>query len=88
MLPCFMVNKAYQAARLSVHHHHHHHRRGRVAGDGRRVVAPPCPRSTARLQRSPVGIGVNSYWAQGLKPPPHIYDQGARLYDEPPTFVT
>ena len=33
-------------------------------------------------------IGVNSYWAQGLKPPPHIYDQGARLYDEPPTFVT
>ena len=35
------------------HHHHHHH--GRVTGDGRRVVTPPCPRSTARLQRSPVG---------------------------------
>ena len=31
----------------------HHH--GRVAGEGRRVVAPPCPRSTARLQRSPIG---------------------------------
>ena len=29
-------------------------------------------------------IGVNSYWAQGLKPPPHFYDHGARLYDEPP----
>ena len=29
--------------------------RGRVAGEGRRVVAPPCPRSTARLQSSPVG---------------------------------
>ena len=33
-----------------------------------------------------VFIGVNSYWAQGLKPP-HFYDHGARLYDEPPTFV-
>ena len=33
-------------------------------------------------------IGVNSYWAQGLKPT-HFYDHGARLYDEPPpTFVT
>jgi len=30
-------------------------------------------------------IGVNSYWAQGLKPP-HFYDHGARLYDEPPHF--
>ena len=27
----------------------------RVAGEGRRVVAPPCPRSTARLKSSPVG---------------------------------
>jgi len=35
-----------------------------------------------------VFIGVNSYWAQGLKPPPHFYDHGARIYDEPPTFVT
>ena len=33
----------------------HRHRHGRVAGEGRRVVAPPCPRSTARRQRSPVG---------------------------------
>ena len=37
------------------HHHHHHHYHGRVAGEGRRVVAPPCPRSTARLQSSPIG---------------------------------
>ena len=34
---------------------HHHHRQVRIAREGRRVVAPPCPRSTARLQRSPVG---------------------------------
>jgi len=27
----------------------------RIAGEGRRVVAPPCPRSTARRKRSPVG---------------------------------
>ena len=33
--------------------HHHHH--GRVAGEGRRVVALPCPGSTAHLQSSPVG---------------------------------
>jgi len=33
-----------------VYRHH-----GRVAGEGRRVVAPPCPRSTARLRRSPIG---------------------------------
>jgi len=26
-----------------------------LAGEGRRVLAPPCPRSTTRLQRSPVG---------------------------------
>ena len=39
----------------------------------------------ARIQG--VYIGVNSYWAQGLKPP-HFYDHGALLYDEPPTFVT
>jgi len=31
-----------------------------------------------------ITIGVNSYWAQGLKPP-HFYDHGARLYDERPT---
>ena len=34
-----------------------------------------------------LSISVNSYWAQGLKPL-HFYDHGARLYDEPPTFVT
>ena len=33
------------------HHHHQFH----VADEGRRFVAPPCPRSTARLQRSPIG---------------------------------
>ena len=36
----------------STHNHHHH---VRVAGEGRRVVAPPCQRSTARLQSSPIG---------------------------------
>jgi len=34
---------------------YHHHHQVRVASDGRSVVAPPCPRSTARLQRSPIG---------------------------------
>ena len=38
---------------VSVHDHHHHY--VRVVSEGRRVVAPPCPRSTARLQRSPIG---------------------------------
>jgi len=44
---------------------HHHHHRCRIAGDGRRVVAPPCPRSTARLQRSPVGRveSFRSWWS-------------------------
>ena len=32
-----------------------------------------------------LAIGVNSYWAQGLKRP-HFYDHGACLYDEPPHF--
>ena len=41
--------------RQSVKFHHHHHHQVRVAGEGRRVVAPPCLRSTARLQSSPVG---------------------------------
>jgi len=36
------------------HEPHHHHRR-RIAAEGRRIVAPPCPRSTARLQSSPIG---------------------------------
>ena len=37
------------ATRSRFHHQFH------VADEGRRVVAPPCPRSTARLQRSPIG---------------------------------
>ena len=37
-------------------------------------------------RRLVISIGVNSYWAQGLKPP-HFYDRGARLYDEPPHFL-
>ena len=37
------------------HWQHHHHHQFHVADEGRRVVAPPCPRSTARLQRSPIG---------------------------------
>jgi len=36
-----------------LHHYHHYH--GRVAGDGRRVVAPPCPRPTARLPPKKTG---------------------------------
>ena len=36
----------------TTHHHHHHYH---VASEGRRVVAPPCPWSTARIQRSPTG---------------------------------
>jgi len=35
------------------HYHHHHH--GWVASEGCHVVAPPCPQSTAHLQRCPVG---------------------------------
>ena len=41
----------------------------------------------ATLHVGLIGIGVNSYWAQGLKPPPHFYDHGARLYDEPPPLL-
>jgi len=51
-------------------HHHHHHHHGCVAGEGRRVVAPPCPRSmsTARLQSSPVGPVAESFrsWSSHL----------------------
>ena len=39
----------------TIHRHHHYHHHFHVADEGRRVVAPPCPRSTARLQRSPIG---------------------------------
>ena len=50
------------------HRRRHHHHHGRVAGEGRRVVAPPCPRSTARLQSSPVGRRVESFrsWSSHL----------------------
>ena len=34
-------------------------------------------------------IGVNSYWAQGLKPPPTFMIMGlAYMTSPPPTFVT
>jgi len=49
---CDWKVKPYAFSYGSNHHHHHH---GRSASDARSVVAPPCPRSTARLQRSPVG---------------------------------
>jgi len=39
------------ACRRTKHHRSHH----RVTGGGRRVVAPPCPRSTALPRRFPVG---------------------------------
>ena len=39
----------------NLENHRRRRRRRRVAGEGRRVVAPPCPRSTARLQSSPIG---------------------------------
>ena len=50
------------------HHHHHHHHQVRVASEGCRVVAPPCPRSTARLRRSPIGRRVESFrsWSSHL----------------------
>ena len=41
----------YTSTSPRYHHHHQFH----VADEGRRVVAPPCPRSTAHLQRSPIG---------------------------------
>ena len=52
-----------------------------IASEGRRVVAPPCPRSTARLQRSPVGR-VKSYhsWSS------HLF-RGRPGRQHPHTFV-
>jgi len=58
----------------------HHH--GRIAGQGRRVIAPPCPRSTARLQRSPIGR-VESFrsWSSHLfRGRRHVWS-GGRLSD-------
>ena len=42
-----LINSVMIQSCTLIHHHH-----GR---EGRRVVAPPCPRSTARLHRTPVG---------------------------------
>jgi len=62
------VVHAWKSNRFSSNHHHHHYHDGRVAGEGRRVIAPPCPRSTARLQSSPVGRRVESFhsWSTHL----------------------
>ena len=35
-----------------------------------------------------VFIRVNSYWAQGLKPPPTFMIMGLAYMTSPPTFVT
>ena len=51
----WVSNADHCTARIVAYMQWYHHRHGRVAGEGRRVVAPPCPRSTARLQSSPVG---------------------------------
>ena len=63
--PLFVESPEYQG---NVIPNHHHHRKVRVANEGRRVVAPSCPRSTARLQRSPVGRRVESFrsWSSQL----------------------
>jgi len=47
-----MVICVFKIAYVSVEIHHH---QVRVASEGRRVVAPPCQRSTARIQMSPIG---------------------------------
>jgi len=53
-LCCFNRNNLTAVpSRLEITNRHHDH--GRIADEGRRVVAPRCPRSTARLQSSPVG---------------------------------
>jgi len=60
-------NDTPRAAARSWPSPHHHHHQVRVAGEGRRVVAPPCPRSTARRQRSPVGrVGSFRSWSSHL----------------------
>ena len=63
---------------------HHHH--GRVAGEDRRVIAPPCPRSTARLQSSPIGRVESFYsWSiylfRGRPGGRHHVRSGGRLSD-------
>jgi len=53
--PMYHVNQTGARSVTHARKHYRHRRYGRVASEGRRVVAPPCPRSTARLQRSPIG---------------------------------
>ena len=43
------MERVCESTTVNTRHHH-----GRVAGEGCGVVAPPCPWSTACLQRSPV----------------------------------
>jgi len=38
--------------------------------------------------RKSLRIGVNSYWAKGLKPPPTFMIMGLAYMTSPPTFVT
>jgi len=54
---CVCVGPTSTSSVMSFHHHHHH---DHVDGEGRRVVAPPCPRSTARFQSSPI-VRVESF---------------------------
>jgi len=51
---CFVTIKCCRLSSTRQYNHHHHHQ-VRVASEGRRVVAPPCPQLTACLQRSPIG---------------------------------
>ena len=46
--PSCRPTNSVKALKACYKHHRHNHHHCRVAGDGRRVVAPPCPRSTAR----------------------------------------
>jgi len=68
-LSCFLYRGRLRWLYLNCQadHHHHHHHQVRVASKGRRVVAPPCPRSTARLQRSPIGrVELFCSWSSHL----------------------
>ena len=60
----------------------YHHCRRCVAGDGQRVSAPLSPRSTARLQRTPMGP-VESFrsWSSHLFPGRCHVRSGGRLRD-------
>jgi len=67
-LSCFLYRGTLRWLYLNCQaDHHHHHHQVRVASKGRRVVAPPCPRSTARLQRSPIGrVELFCSWSSHL----------------------